>query len=93
MYGYHPNKGLEPKQEYVVEAIGDFVQRINEAHETAKKALEQSNILMKNQYDKHKKPAIDYINQVTKCISMQNTSPPYDNHENWRKNSMAHMKL
>ena len=60
MYRYHPNKGLEPKWEYVVEAIGDFVQQINEAHETAKRALERSNILMKNQYDKHKKPAIDY---------------------------------
>ena len=43
-----------------MEAIGDFVQWINEAHETARKALERSNILMKNQYDKHKKLAIDY---------------------------------
>ena len=39
-YGYHPNKGLEPKREYTVEAVGDFVQRIGNAHETAKKALE-----------------------------------------------------
>ena len=60
MYGYHPNKGLEPKQEYTVEAIENFVQRISDAHETAKKALERSNVLMKNQYDKHKKPAINY---------------------------------
>ena len=59
-YGYHPNKGLEPKQKYMVEAVGDFVQRINNARETAKKALERSNELMKNQYDKHKKPAINY---------------------------------
>ena len=60
-YGYHPNKGLEPKWEYTVEAIEDFVQWISEAHETAKKALERSNTLMKSQYDKHKKPAINYI--------------------------------
>ena len=59
-YGYHPNKGLEPKREYTVEAVGDFVQQIGDAHETAKKALERSNELMKNQYDKHKKPAINY---------------------------------
>ena len=59
-YGYHPSKGLEPKREYTVEAVGDFVQRINDARETAKKALERSNELMKNQYDKHKKPAINY---------------------------------
>ena len=59
-YGYHPNKGLEPRREYTVEAVGDFVQRINEARETAKKALERSNELMKNQHDKHKKPAINY---------------------------------
>ena len=25
-YGYHPSKGLEPKREYTVEAVGDFVQ-------------------------------------------------------------------
>ena len=60
MYGYHPNKGLEPKREYVVEAVGDFIQWINEVHEMAKKALEQSNVLMKNQYDKNKKPAMNY---------------------------------
>ena len=59
-YGYHPNKGLEPKREYTVEAVGDFIQRIGDAHETAKKALKQANELMKNQYDKHKKPAINY---------------------------------
>ena len=59
-YGYHLNKGLEPKREYAVEAIGGFFQWINEAHETAKKALEWLNILMKNQSDKHKKLAIDY---------------------------------
>ena len=59
-YGYHPNKGLEPKREYVVEAVEDFVQRINEAHESAKKALEWSNMLMKSQYDKHKKLAVNY---------------------------------
>ena len=40
--------------------MGDFIQRINEAHKTAKKALEWSNVLMKNQYDKHKKPVINY---------------------------------
>ena len=43
-----------------MEAEGDFVQRINDARETAKKALERSNELMKNQYNKHKKPAINY---------------------------------
>ena len=43
-----------------MEAIGGFFQWINEAHETAKKALEWLNILMKNQSDKHKKLAIDY---------------------------------
>ena len=59
-YGYHPSKGLEPKREYTVEAVGDFVQRISEAHEMAKKALERSNVLMKNWYDKHEKPVIDY---------------------------------
>ena len=59
-YGYHPNKGLEPKREYAIEAVGDFVQQINEAQKTAKNALEWSNALMKNQYDKHKKPAINY---------------------------------
>ena len=44
----------------MVEAVGDFVQRIGEVHETAKKALERSNELMKNQYDKHQKPVINY---------------------------------
>ena len=44
----------------MVEAVGNFIQQINEAHETAKKALERLNVLMKNQYDKHKKLAINY---------------------------------
>ena len=70
-YGYHLNKGLEPKCEYVVEAIGDFVQWINEAHKVAKKALEQSNTVMKNQYDKHKKPAINYKPSDKVYISME----------------------
>ena len=43
-----------------MEAVGDFVQQINEAREAAKRALERSNKLMKNQYDKHKKLAINY---------------------------------
>ena len=59
-YGYHLNKGLEPKWEYMIEVVEDFVQQIDEAWKTAKDALEQSNILMKNQYDKHKKPSINY---------------------------------
>ena len=59
-YGYHLNKGLEPKQENVIGAVGDFMQPIEEAQKTAKSALERLNALMKNQYDKHKKPAIDY---------------------------------
>ena len=59
-YGYHLNKRLEPKQENVIEAVGDFMQPIEEAQKTAKSALERLNALMKNQYDKHKKPAIDY---------------------------------
>ena len=70
-YGYHLNKGLEPKGKYVVEAVGDFIQWINEAHKVAKKALEQSNTVMKNQYDKHKKPAINYKPSDKAYISME----------------------
>ena len=54
-----------------MEAIEDFVQRISEAHETAKKALEWSNTLMKSQYDKHKKPAINYIPGDKVYINME----------------------
>ena len=38
-YGYHPSKGLEPKWEYTVEAVRDFVQRIGEAPWGSKKGL------------------------------------------------------
>ena len=40
IYGYHLNKGLEPKQEYMVEEVGDFIQWIEEACKLAKNALE-----------------------------------------------------
>ena len=30
IYGYHLNKGLEPKQEYMVEEVGDFVEAMVE---------------------------------------------------------------
>ena len=40
IYGYHLNKGLEPKQEYMVEEAGDFIQWIEEACKLAKNALE-----------------------------------------------------
>ena len=53
-YGYHPKKGLEPKWEYKVEAVGEFVEQITEARKSAKEALEHANTLMKNQYDKHR---------------------------------------
>ena len=53
MYGYHPRKGLKPKQEYWVEAVGEFVERITEARKSTKEALECANVLMKNQYNKH----------------------------------------
>ena len=59
-YGYHPRKGIEPKKEYKVEAIKDFTERITNARDSATKALEQANKLMKEQYNKHKKPAMDY---------------------------------
>jgi nucleoid DNA-binding protein len=59
-YGLHPRKGLEPKQEYQVEAVEEFVERIKEVRDLAKESLEKSNVLMKNQYDKHKQPAINY---------------------------------
>ena len=59
-YGYHPRKGIEPKREYKVEAVKDFTERITNARDSAIKALEQANDLMKRQYDKHKKPAINY---------------------------------
>ena len=59
-YGYHPKKGLEPKWEYKVEAVGEFMEWITEARKSAKEALEQANTLMKNQYDKHRRPAINY---------------------------------
>ena len=52
-YGYHPRKELELKQEYKVEAVGEFVEQITEAWKNAKEALEHMNALMKNQYDKH----------------------------------------
>ena len=43
-----------------MEAVKDFTERIAEAQDSATKALERANELMKKQYDKHKKPAIDY---------------------------------
>ena len=57
---YHPWKGLEPPREYKVEAVGEFVKRIDEARKTAKQALEKAASIMKQQYDKHRKPAIEY---------------------------------
>ena len=52
-YGYHPRKGLEPPREYKVEAVGEFIKRIDQARKTAKEALEKAASIMKQQYDKH----------------------------------------
>ena len=59
-YGYHSRKGVEPKREYKVEAVKDFTEQITNVWDSATKALEWANKLMKVQYNKHKRPAINY---------------------------------
>ena len=59
-YGYHPRKGIELKKEYKIEAVKDFTEWITNAWDSAMEALEWANEIIKEQYDKHKKPATDY---------------------------------
>jgi hypothetical protein len=58
-HGYHPRKGIEPGK---VQNLGakEFVDRLEEARNNARKALEKMSEQMKQAYDSHRSEAWEY---------------------------------
>src|SRR5580698_1788294 len=59
-YGQHPWKGNDTRREAKNEAARRFVDDMKKLREEAQSALRQANERMKESYDKHARPAIEY---------------------------------
>ncbi len=64
-YGYNPAvlPGTKSTAPFRTPASDTFVSKMQDIHATAKKSLEKAALQMKAQYDKRKRPAIEYKNR------------------------------
>jgi hypothetical protein len=58
--GQHPWTGTETRRETKNQAVDDFKKNLDRAREDARSALKFANDTMKRQYDKHRRPAMNY---------------------------------